>query len=60
MKKPPGHPTVFPHPMVADAAGLVRFLRDGLGAVEDGRTVAADGRLAHRPVDRSAPRRRPL
>lgn len=47
MKKPPGHPTVFPYLMVADAAGLVRFLCDGLGAVEEGRTVAADGRLAN-------------
>ena len=47
MKKPPGHPTVFPYLMVVDAEAYVRFLCDGLGAVEEGRTVAPDGRLAN-------------
>jgi PhnB protein len=47
MRKPPGYPTVFPYLMVADAAAYARFLCDGLGAVEEGRTVAPDGRLAN-------------
>lgn len=40
MKKPPGQPTVSPRAMVADAG--VCFLRHGLGAAEDGHTVAPD------------------
>lgn len=47
MKKPPGYPTVFPYLMVPAAEDYVRFLVDGLGAVEEGRTVAPDGRLVN-------------
>ncbi len=47
MKKPPGYPTVFPYLMVPAAEDYVRFLVDGLGALEEGRTDAPDGRLAN-------------
>lgn len=47
MRKPPGYPTVFPYLMVTNADAYVRFLRDGLDATEEGRTIAPDGRLAN-------------
>jgi PhnB protein len=47
---PPGFGTLFPYFFMRDAAAFVRFLLDGLGGVEIGRSVRPDGRIANAQV----------
>lgn len=44
---PPGYGTVFPYFMVEDAERFIDFLKNAFEAVELGRTVAPDGRIAN-------------
>jgi PhnB protein len=50
MYMPPGFNTVTPYCFIEDAAGFVRFLVDGLGGVETGRTLRDDGKIANAQV----------
>ena len=47
---PEGYTTLFPYLVVDEALAYLDFLRDGLGGVEIGRTIAPDGRLANARV----------
>ena len=47
---PEGQPTVTPYLIVPDARRQIEFLVEAFGAVEDGRTAAADGRVMHAQV----------
>ncbi len=47
---PPGFNTVTPYFFVDDAAAFVRFLVDGLGGVESGRSLRPDGAIANAQV----------
>jgi PhnB protein len=47
---PDGYHTVTPYLLVNDAARLIEFLKDGLGAEEIGRMPGPDGAIAHAEV----------
>ncbi len=50
MNIPPGYNTVTPYFFVAGADGFIGFLVDGLGGVEQGRTMRPDGLVANARV----------
>ena len=50
MYVPPGFATVTPYCFVAEAERFVRFLVEGLGGVETGRSLRPDGRIANGQV----------
>jgi PhnB protein len=47
---PDGYHSVTPYLMVADAAGLLEFLRDAFGAVEAEKMAGPDGKIMHAEV----------